>query len=845
MTEQSSIYLAKAKKLQNELARQKKLAKTKPKQSFYQTVLDSIQTTLKSDSCYCKKLKQKVERVHFLDDHFYHYAQKTLLDSDNSAQEHFWRDGIKQLQRPNLIFNPTFYLQANSDLGRAGVNPIQHYFSHGFAEGRVVHESFHPQYYLEQKYPNEEPNLPRLMLDYYSGEIFKNTPIPYNIKPIDFRISELFRTALLEDPIKKLPETLHFIEAKEVKVSIIIPAYNQITYTLNCLHSLALNPPAVTWEVIVIDDCSNDETETLLSQIPGLKYLRNETNLGFLKSCNKAADVAKGEYLVLLNNDTCPLPGWIDQLLKTFTLYPEAGLAGAKLVYPDGRLQEAGGLIWRDGSGTNCGKFASADHPDFNFTREVDYCSGAAIMIPKKIWVELAGFDEQYAPAYYEDTDLSFAVRHAGYQVLYQPHAEVIHFEGVTSGTDLQQGAKAFQLINQKKFIVKWKGELLNHCVNIDHSCLFSRHTKPQALVIDQQTPTPDQDAGSVYSFNLIKILTNFFQVTFKCSQDANYHDRYTRDLEELGVRVIYGSWFNRERTQDIPLKWNNFELIVLQRHNVANQYLDQIKQLAPDAKTLLVTHDLHYYRIEQEAKITKSKDRASYAKTTKGEEFAAIIKSDATIVLGAHETEIIKSYLPKVACYQLPFWEETQPLTKGFADRKDIFFLGGFNHPPNGDALTYFLEDIWPLVSAALPGVRFFVFGSKIPARFYKYASKNVIIAGYIENLSDAFDNFKVNVAPLRYGAGQNGKVVVSLCRSLPTVISPIAAKGIGLIDGQHTLIGNDPKSFAKHVISLYQNQEQWEQISNASQEFAKKNLSTENATTILKSILGDLDLI
>ncbi len=843
MTNQSS-YSAKAKKLQRELARQKKLSQSKVKHSPCQSIIKTIMPSFQSERYYSKKLKLDVDRVMFLDDNFYRHADKTLLDSGLSAEENFWQEGIKDCRRPNLFFNPSFYLYGNPELGLAGVNPIDHYFNHGFAEGRLVHESFHPPYYLEQKYPNEPASLARLMLDYYSGEIFNKTPVPHDVKPIDFRISKLFRTALLEFPFKKLPSTLQFTEGKKAKVSIIIPAYNQIQYTLNCLNSLALNPPSVAWEVIVIDDCSNDQTATLLPQIPGLKYIRNETNLGFLKSCNKAAAEASGEYLVLLNNDTCPLPGWIDSLLKTFQLYPNAGLVGAKLVYPDGRLQEAGGLIWRDGSGTNCGRFACPDHPNFNFVREVDYCSGAAIMIPQKIWDQVKGFDEQFAPAYYEDTDLSFSIRDAGYQVIYQPCAEVIHFEGVSSGTDTNLGVKAYQIINQKKFKIKWQNALLNHCVQIDHSRLFSNHSKPEILIIDQQTPTPDQDAGSVYSFNLIKILTEFFQVTFHSSQDVNYQNQYTQNLEEIGVRVIYGSWYRRDLIQDLPLNWSDFKLIVLQRHNVANQYLDHIKLLAPQAKTLLVTHDLHYYRLEQEAKIEKSKDKAYWAKLTKGNEFSAIIKSDATIVLGAHETEIIKSYLPKVDCYQLPFWEETKPLKKSFAERQNIFFLGGFNHPPNADALTYFLEEIWPLVSPKLPGVRFYVFGSKIPERFHKYANKSVVIAGYIESLDEAFDNFRVNVAPLRYGAGQNGKVVVSLCRCLPAVISPIAAKGIGLTDGLNTLIGADAKSFAEHLVSLYQNEEQWKGISKASEEFAKKHLSTENATQILKTILSDLGL-
>ncbi|PYL40519.1 MAG: glycosyl transferase, partial [Verrucomicrobia bacterium] len=167
-----------------------------------------------------------------------------------------------------------------------------------------------------------------------------------------------------------------------------------------------------------------------------------ETNSGFITSCNRGAEAARGKYLVFLNNDTIVRQGWLTALLDTFAQEQRAGIVGSKLLYPDGRLQEAGGIIWRDATGWNYGKFDDPQKPEYNYLRDVDYCSAAALMIPKSLFASVGCFDSRYTPAYYEDTDLAFKIRAAGYRVLYQPLSEVIHYEGATGGTDLSTGAK-------------------------------------------------------------------------------------------------------------------------------------------------------------------------------------------------------------------------------------------------------------------------------------------------------------------------------------------------------------------------------------------------------------------
>ena len=246
-------------------------------------------------------------------------------------------------------------------------------------------------------------------------------------------------------------------EISSPRVSIVIPVFNKALYTYNCLLSLIACDTEISKEVIIINNASSDETANLLTQLKGaFKIINNEENQGFVQACRQGGAVAKGEFILFLNNDTQVTPGWLSNMINLIDDDPKIGITGSKLIYPDGHLQEAGGIIFNDASGWNYGRLQDPTNPQFNQSREVDYCSGASLMIRQDLWHQLGGFDMRYAPAYYEDTDLCFAARDAGYKVFYCHNSEVIHHEGITAGTDISSGYKAYQAINKKKFQAKW-----------------------------------------------------------------------------------------------------------------------------------------------------------------------------------------------------------------------------------------------------------------------------------------------------------------------------------------------------------------------------------------------------
>lgn len=251
------------------------------------------------------------------------------------------------------------------------------------------------------------------------------------------------------------------------RVSIVIPVHNHALYSYNCLLALSACDRHIPQQIIIVDNASSDQTAELLRGLRGdVEVIRNTRNEGFVGACNRAAELARGEFIVFLNNDTQVTPGWLDHLLTVVDDdrvnggNGQVGIAGSKLVYPDGRLQEAGGIIFDDASGWNYGRDSDPRDPRYDYNRPVDYCSGACLLVRTSLWRQLGGFDTRYAPAYYEDTDLCFAARTAGYRVMYCADSVVVHHEGVTAGTDTAAGHKAFQVRNHRLFADKWRDEL-------------------------------------------------------------------------------------------------------------------------------------------------------------------------------------------------------------------------------------------------------------------------------------------------------------------------------------------------------------------------------------------------
>lgn len=640
--------------------------------------------------------------------------------------------------------------------------------------------------------------------------------------------------------LKNLPR---FTSAETVTVSIIIPVYNQLHYTLACLNSLQLTTEDQQIEVIVVDDCSSDETATVLPQIEGLIYHRNPENLGFVGSCNAGAGLAKGEFVFFLNNDTTLQENWLTPLLKHFKDFPLTGLVGSKLVYPDGRLQESGGIVFSDASGWNAGRFEQADNPGWDYARQVDYCSGAAILLPRALFEELGRFDQVYAPAYYEDTDLAFKIREKGLQVWVQPKSVVVHHEGVSCGTDTSSGMKRHQVINQKTFMNRWAKALAQQPSAGTAIELAKEHrVKGRVLIVDACTPTPDQDSGSVRMQYLLKLFIELgYKVSFLADNRA-VHEPYTSRLQAMGVEMLFAPWVS-----SVPdwfeAQGKNLDLIILSRHYVAVNYLDVIEQYASQAKVWFDTVDLHYLREQRMAEVEKSDAIAKQSETTKKQELRVARASELTLVVSGIEKQALAQTAPDIRVESISNIHEVHGCSKGFDERSDLMFIGGYQHTPNIDAAIWFVNEIFPLVREQLPDIKFHLIGSKATAAVKALGEEpGVIFHGFVEDIEPFLHDVRIAVAPLRYGAGVKGKVNMSMSYGQPVVGTAIAFEGMFTTHEVDAMEAETAQAYAEAIVKLYQDECLWQKLSEHSLQNVQKYFSYDAAKAQLAELLKDL---
>ena len=617
----------------------------------------------------------------------------------------------------------------------------------------------------------------------------------------------------------------------EPDVSIIVPAFNQVAYTLACIESLITLEDAVRFELVIGDDCSTDATQAASEiNIPGVRWVRHSENLGFVGNCNRAASFAQGRYVVFLNNDTLVLSEWLSQILETFKIDESVGLVGSKLIYPDGRLQEAGGLFWRDGSAWNYGRLDDPRRPEYSYAREVDYISGASIALKKGLWEQLQGFDEAYKPAYVEDADLAFRVRSAGLKCMLQPRSVAVHFEGVTSGTDIRAGAKAHQTRNLITFRERWSSVLSAHRENgVAPELEKERGVSKRALFVDLTTPEPEHDAGSLVAFQTMRAMQHEgMKVTFVPQDNFLWMPRFTPRLQSIGIEAIYAPYYLKF-SDFIKKRGDEFDLIILHRFQVVEQTLADIRTFAPQAAVAFLNADLHYLREEREARVHNDLEKGAAAAKTKARELAVVRAVDFTLSHSIAELEILRSEAPDAPLMLLPLTQEAEPTTQEFDERHGVGFLGGFNHPPNLHAVEFFIREVWPFVKEQYPDESFFIAGSHIPRSIRKLDGVDGIqILGFVKNLDDFFGRVKATVAPLRFGAGIKGKVIASLAHGVPCIGTSIASEGTFLTPGENFVLADDADAMARETIDLLKDRHRWRRLREAGLDYVAQHAST-----------------
>ncbi|MFT3896909.1 MAG: glycosyltransferase [Thermomonas sp.] len=626
----------------------------------------------------------------------------------------------------------------------------------------------------------------------------------------------------------------------EPRASIVIPVFDQLHHTRRCLQALAAQAHGASFEVIVVDDGSSDGTDAYCASIAGLRYHRRATNGGFIAACNDGAALARGEFLVFLNNDTVPQPGWLDALLRAFDDVPQAGLVGAQLVFPNGKLQESGGVVFSDGSAWNYGRNEAPGDPRFAYLRDADYVSGAAIAIPRDLFERLGGFDARYAPAYYEDTDLAFAVRAANLRVLVQPAAKVVHDEGGTAGTDTRVGPKAAQVRNQQVFR---EHRALQLSVQPQPGTIPAPsvlHAKQrQVLVIDALTPQPDHDSGSLRLVNLMQLLREDGAHVVFMPANREHAGRYTETLQVSGVECWYAPYAERAPAW-LREHGRRFDTVVVCRHYVLREFLPLVRKHAPQAKLVFDTVDLHYLRERRGAELVGDAALLRTAEATKIRELDLIARSDVTLVVSEAERALLATDAPNARVEVLSNLHQLAGPGGSFAARKDLVFVGGFRHPPNVDAVRWFANEAFPRVRERLPDVRFHVIGSHVVPEIEALAAlPGVVVHGHVPDITPYMDGCRIGLAPLRYGAGVKGKVNLSMAHGQPVVATSCAVEGMHLASGRDVLVADDADGFADAVVELYEDEALWNTLAQNGLRNVAEHFSLDAARETVRRVL------
>jgi len=424
--------------------------------------------------------------------------------------------------------------------------------------------------------------------------------------------------------------------------------------------------------------------------------------------------------------------------------------------------------------------------------------------------------------------------------VIYQPLSQVIHFEGISNGTDTNTGIRKYQLENNLKFKEKWKKELRNQYPNGENVFRARERSKYKKviLVIDHYVPTFDKDAGSKTTFQYLKMLVQKgFCVKF-IGDNFYQNEPYTTILQQLGIEVLYGSWYANNIFKWIRENKDNINIIYLNRPHITDKYIDFLRN-ETNIKLIYYGHDLHYLRLRREYELTNDINKLKESNEWKEKELEIMHKVDMSYYPSYVEKDEIHKIdrsirVKAITAYVFDKFHEN--IYYDFSNREGLLFVGGFGHTPNVDAVLWFVNNIYPLIRKKID-LTFVVVGSNPPEEIKDINFEGVIIKGYVsdEELVELYRKCKLAVVPLRYGAGVKGKVIEAIYNAIPVVTTSCGAEGIKNSEELFVVADSDDE-FANEVISLYNDNKRLEAYSKNSQNYIKKYFSTEEVWKVIK---------
>ncbi len=610
------------------------------------------------------------------------------------------------------------------------------------------------------------------------------------------------------------------------EVSIITFFSGSIRQTLNCLYTLEQFDKNISKEIIIVNNENSENAVKFLEGIPEVTIINGDKNLSFVENINKGIKFAKAEYIYLLNSNVEVQENYLSHLLEVFKTKENVGAVGSKIVSPDNTLQEAGCLILKKSEIITIGRGEAIDDPQYDYLRKVDYCSGNSLLF-HRINTEgnLNLLDEAFSSVDSGVADLCLRLKNEQkLDIYYQPLSEVVHFENISNKE------KEFFAKDKSPFLKKWDNYFTNEI------------KKPNFLFLEENMPKPDQDSGSRRFLEIVKILQkNGHRIILAVKHFDESTDRsYVKFLRSIGVQVCMDYVTTKDRivkvADQIEGAIHSVDIIWIFRPIGFYHWYNQIKNKISGKKIVYDMVDLHYLRMERENNYIDviTKEREKEIEFFKEKEYFGMNTSDAVLSISDEEKNTVSKNGVK---YDKIFTVSNihKPVnanTVGFSKREGVLFIGGYNHLPNIDAVKFLHESIMPLVWKRNENIKVFILGPDFPGDLkQKYHSDKFQILGYQKSVDHWFENARVFVAPLRYGAGVKGKIGQALEFKLPVVTTEIGAEGMSLEDRKTALISDEnPQNFADKILELYNDEHLWQTLhQNSLQPLSKFSIETQ----------------
>ncbi|KMZ13932.1 Methyltransferase [Candidatus Burkholderia humilis] len=628
-----------------------------------------------------------------------------------------------------------------------------------------------------------------------------------------------------------------FQKAARPRVSIaVITTKDSTTLDVN-LRLLSATLAHVATEVVVIAD----------SALPAAAQRGAEVR----HAADATADLAKvrdcigevqGDYLVLMSDCLAPHSGWLDDMLQLLERFPDAGAVTGMLLDASGDVVAAGAGISSDGRLVPNAVGSGIDDPRFSSVMRTSAASPGILMLSADLWRRLSPQLIDCAPFEAGITSLALLLANEGVHTYCQPFSKFSYVSDASrvSGPARDSWDDAYQRWQLRE---RFETVFANYAGTNDVLPLAAR---PKIVIVDAVVPKPDQDSGSADLFWYMRIFQAFgYEVCFIAAFEQSEPREYADALRRWGFRVLVAN--GMLNLQEITTREAvTAELVMAQRISVASHLVDTVRRVAPRAKLVFSTVDLHYLREERSAILERSASALGQALEVRRAELHAIGVADATTVVSHVEWDIVKRLMPAANVHRIPIPRLPTRAPTRFEERRGIVFVGGFAHRPNIDAVKWLVDEIWPLVRKRLPDAELQVVGSNVTPDIAALDAphEGVRIVGFVEDLSTILDHVRLSVASLRFGAGVKGKVVSSLLHGVPCVLSKVASEGMGLVADEHILEGDSAQQMADEIVRLHEDRELWQRLADAGFDAALAEFSIQTVAGCFKTLLDSIGL-